>query len=152
MPASPQKEDLAKVMQPQIYLYKPGRHLHNNLRGWLHRRVRSHLPDAALSISCTLSPCDADVALVSPGIAPRVLYLPVFCGSIRQHPDLNTVSDNEHAVVEFLASSIISEDATLVVLKHWLVCFNSNGDWLPSHCRLEITYGLGNHPIGSHIP
>jgi len=83
---------------------------------------------------------EADVAILTVGGAPRVLYLVVL------NAVLNAVADSENTVVEVGAAAIGgADDTALVALEDALVGLDGNGDGALGDLGLEGLRALGGH-------
>mmetsp|Transcript_7485 Transcript_7485/g.19469 ORF Transcript_7485/g.19469 Transcript_7485/m.19469 type:complete len:469 (-) Transcript_7485:33-1439(-) len=104
-------------------------------------RVRGLLRDAAHVLALD----HADVALLAPRRAPRVLDLPVVLARV------GAVADDEDAVVELGAARRRVEHAALVELERRLVRLDRHRHGADRHGRLERILVLGRHVVVARV-
>merc|ERR1711908_9357 len=86
------------------------------------------------------------VALLSPGVAPRILHLPVISIAVITSQfvsGVSAVTDEQNSVVE-LTATITDDDSTSVMLEDRFICFNGNGDWLLVQSLHQIIISVSN--------
>jgi len=76
--------------------------------------------NAANAFACLDS--NLDVANISPGGSPRVLYQEVVKSVVA------SVADDEGSVVDLMATALVSDDTASIVREHHVVCLNSHSN------------------------
>jgi len=122
---------------------------------WRRRRRRSasfdvwvnrSLPDAAFTTLLSRAPFNAPVTSFAMRCSPGILDLPILpIGSI------GPVADNEHTMIEILATSLVLQDAARVVLENGLVRLDCDGDGLLRHSSFERSLRLANFSGTSYV-
>ena len=103
------------------------------------RELRLHL-DATDALVVTRD-ANLDVALVSPGRAPRVLDEPVLQATCL----VSAVANSEHTMVQCHTAQRVVEDTRLVSLEARLVRFNGDGEGLLGEGSLHHGDVVGLH-------
>merc|ERR1711920_150402 len=91
------------------------------------RRENCTHPDAALAACGGSTFRKADISALSPAGAPGIFYLPILLAVV------TAVADSKHPMIEICSASTRRQNSSRVMLKHLLVCFDSDGDRLLRH-------------------
>merc|ERR1719265_2713088 len=81
------------------------------------------------TLVCSLH--EAHEAVLTPGLSPAVLHLPVVVSAV------SSIADEQHAVVG-VGAALASDHTTCVVLEDVLICLDGNGNRLSLKRRLQV--------------
>jgi len=83
----------------------------------------------------------ANVPVLAPRTAPRILYLPVIVAIVC------AVSHGEHAVVQLRSTRVVVEHTAVVELEGLAICLNGYGDWANRYGTFQRVLVVWGHVL-----